>query len=457
MSEAELAMITGFGEEAVSQCVDRLAALGAIEFDPPVTADAPPRASGPDFKAREPPRVSQTQFKAVSHDPPPSHETAAVDLEPERQRTVLELHGKLRQLDYYALLGVSETAERKEIKRAYYGNAPDYHPDRFYAKKLGSFKPKMEAIFAQLTLAYETLTSPERRTEYDGYLSTQRQTRSMEELLRGATEPRVAAPSAPPTPPSGSASSPPEAVPLRTASVVPPTSYPSPSGRGPEQERARREALARKLGVARGSVPPEMRRSAPPPDPANREAAVQDLRRRHDALAGDARRAQARRYVESAKTAMPENPAAAANAYRLALAFDPDNPEIAAALRDAAQVAAAALAGAYLKQADYENRNGQWAEAARSYVRAAAGMPNDALVLQTAAQALLKSSGDMHQACDLAKRAIAISPKRLEFRLTLIEVYIAAGLPLAARREIEAAREIAPLDDRISELSKRLK
>jgi len=154
---------------------------------------------------------------------------------------------------------------------------------------------------------------------------------------------------------------------------------------------------------------------------------------------------------------MPTNPAAAANAYRLALTIDPDNLEIAAALREAAQTAAVALAGGYLKQADYESRNEKWTEAARSYARAAAGMPNEAHVLHKTAHALLKSSGDMHQACDFAKRAIALAPKRVEFRMTLIEVYIAAGLRLAARRELDAAREIAPSDDRITELSKRLK
>ena len=63
----------------------------------------------------------------------------------------------------------------------------------------------------------------------------------------------------------------------------------------------------------------------------------------------------------------------------------------------------------------------------------------------------------MHQAVDFAKKAVALAPKRIEPRVTLIEVYIAAGLPLAAKRELEQARQLAPQDDRIVELSKRLK
>jgi hypothetical protein len=38
-----------------------------------------------------------------------------------------------------------------------------------------------------------------------------------------------------------------------------------------------------------------------------------------------------------------------------------------------------------------------------------------------------------------------------------IEAYLGAGFAAGAKRELEAAREIAPRDDRITELSKRLK
>ncbi len=149
------------------------------------------------------------------------------------------------------------------------------------------------------------------------------------------------------------------------------------------------------------------------------------MKRRHDVIAGDSRRSQARRYVDAANESLKTNPAAAANALRLALTLEPDNGEIVVAHREAARLAAVALADGYLKQGDYESRHNQWLEAARSYVRAAAGMPNDPTVMHKTATALLKSGGDMHQAVDFAKKAVALSPKRIEPRLTLIEVYIA--------------------------------
>jgi tetratricopeptide (TPR) repeat protein len=170
-----------------------------------------------------------------------------------------------------------------------------------------------------------------------------------------------------------------------------------------------------------------------------------------------ARRTQIRKYIESAEAALKDNPAAAVNAYKLALAMDPNNAEIAKAFAHASSVMSVAMADDYLKRAEYEARNGHWREAAKSYSRAAAGMPNDAAVQHNAAHALLKAGGDLRQAGEFAKRAVALAPRWVDARLLLVEVYLGASMPLAARRELEAAREIAPRDDRISELSKRLR
>jgi curved DNA-binding protein CbpA len=474
VTEADLCALTGFDAATVSECLDRLVALGAIEIQGPASPGervSQPQISGDKARA-ENPRVSQTHLRSPVRAPEMDEQ---VDLDDEHKRKVLELQPRLSQLDYYTLLGVAESAEKKDIKRAYYTLAPNYHPDKFYGKKLGSFKGKMEAIFAQLTFAYDTLTNAERRAEYDAYLSTQKQTRSMEELLRGATAPAIEPdPVRPDT--AVVASSP---APEQGRDSAPAIQGAAP--RSKEMDRARREALARKLGVARNSVPPDEtaksgrfgaaapaglgprgapsnpRMSAPPVSQASYQAAADELKRRHAAIAGDGRRSQARRYFEAGQAALQSNPAAAANAFRLALSLDPENPEIIAAHRDAARIAAVALADGYLRQGDYESRNGQWIEAARSYVKAAAGMPSDASVMQKAAHALVKSSGDMHQAADFAKKAVALSPKRIDPRVVLIEVYIAAGLPLAAKRELEQARQIAPQDDRIAELTRRLK
>lgn len=468
--------MTGADVESVRAGIDRLVALGALEVGSRV-----PQASGPNvLEAPRPPppapnvtsplnhaarRTSQTQMRTVAELARDLDEP--IDLDPERKRKVLDLYVSLADRDFYAQLGVPGVAEKKEIKRAYYAVAPDFHPDKFFGKNLGSFKAKMEAIFAQLTYAYETLSSSERRAEYDAYLALQRETRSMEELLNNAPArpvagyPSGAEPiSAPLSGAEGKPPSSPRPPPARARDSLsaPPDSGPP---RSPQDERARRLALARKLGGPRSSVPPESRHSNPPPSAAgsaaSAAAAAQELKRLRDASVDQGRRSQVRKYVESAEAQLKDNPAAAANALRLALTIDPTNPDIIRAHEQAANLAAVALAGGYLKQAKYEARSGHWREAARSFTRAAAGMPNDPGVLQEAAHALLRAGSDLRQAAEFAKRAVVEAPSGIEPRVTLVEVYLAAGMPLAARRELEAARELAPRDDRIVELSKRMR
>jgi tetratricopeptide (TPR) repeat protein len=185
---------------------------------------------------------------------------------------------------------------------------------------------------------------------------------------------------------------------------------------------------------------------------------VEELQRRREAAVAGAQRGQAHRYAEAARQAMAQNdPASAANAFRLALSLEPNNPDLLAAHQGAATAAANLLSEGYLKQADYEARAGHWKEAARSYVRAVAGRPEDVSVLQRAAQALMKSGGDLRQAASFAKKSIQLTPGRVDGRIILAEVYLAAGMNLAAKKELDAATELAPHDDRIAVVLKKLK
>ena len=69
--------------------------------------------------------------------------------------------------EHYAMLGLDRQARREQIREAYYALARRYHPDRFRSGALTDLLPRFEEFFARVTAAYNTLSDPEMRAEYD--------------------------------------------------------------------------------------------------------------------------------------------------------------------------------------------------------------------------------------------------------------------------------------------------
>lgn len=150
-NERDLVAITGLEALTVSAALDKLAAVGAVTFGadspsgPPRDGPVPPVAEASPASPTPPTRPMPAGF-----DPAELDEDA--ELTRDHKARVLELFYRLDEIDHYALLGVGHEADKKAIKRAYFDAAALFHPDRFFRKRLGSFKQKMEALFSRITV-----------------------------------------------------------------------------------------------------------------------------------------------------------------------------------------------------------------------------------------------------------------------------------------------------------------
>lgn len=65
--------------------------------------------------------------------------------------------------DYYKVLGIQRTISQKDLKKHYYKLAKKYHPDAVSKEN----KKTSEKIFKEISVAYNALSTKEKRRRYD--------------------------------------------------------------------------------------------------------------------------------------------------------------------------------------------------------------------------------------------------------------------------------------------------
>lgn len=446
----ELARDTGLPEFQVEKTLEKLEKLGVIEVVDPNAPVAPAATALPPPPARE--RTQLPQFASIGADPKydPKELEEDIELSADQKKRVLDMFYRLDDLDHYTLLGVGKEADKKTVKRAYFELASAMHPDRYFKKNIGSFKPKMEALFGRITEAHDTLVDAAKRLDYDAYLDEVATTKGMEAMLeRAVEESRKAAADA-----AVVASSAVAVAPASSPSLPPKVSTPAPAaphGLSPQEMQARREALAKRLLGGQSVRPPAASSNPPPSAPsplryASSGDAMDALKRRYEDRIDNATAQQAKRYIQAGEDALSKNDlVAAASSFHIASKFAPDDAALATRYHETKNEADKVLGESYVKQASYEERSHHWPEAARTWQKVCKLKVGEAHANAHAARCLLKAeAGDLHQAAEHAKLAVGAEPSAVEHHVTLAEIYLKAGLTASAKRAAETGLNVDP-------------
>jgi curved DNA-binding protein CbpA len=474
---SEIAIITGIEAAKLDTIFDRLSELGAVDLPwaPRKHKPKPATAGNPDAHfASGAARYSASEIDDQAGIPK------------ELRKRILDAFYALDGRNHYEALGVPRDAEKAAIRASYFELSKLFHPDSQFGKDLGPFRTKMESVFKRLTEAYEVLGKKKKREDYDEYLAVTEQTRKARrtiervsreiEAIRVEPEPEPA-----PVMPDSSVLRAPRVPSFASPAVssAPPNVSMPPSGRSVpsvpevtmrpaisnEERRARvRERLRQRLkNTSSRPAPPPTEPLAPPPPPPEqssserRKSAIDGLRSSiaSSGLATGRSDASARAQTHLRKAQDAERAQdflTASGELQLALACDPDNKSIQAEYERVSKVVARSLAANYEKQAQYEEKTGNWKAAAISWGRVSDNREDDENAARRAAEALLKSSGDLHRAQRYAQRAVQLVANNTQNLTLLGRVYLAAGLKLNAQRELEKAAKLDPRDQIVNNL-----
>jgi len=86
---------------------------------------------------------------------------------------VIEAHAGLHTRNHFEVLGVPPSASGEQIKSAYYRLVRMFHPDGQHNPALRDLRDKLDDVFQRVSVAYDVLSHPRRRLDYEGFLGRQ--------------------------------------------------------------------------------------------------------------------------------------------------------------------------------------------------------------------------------------------------------------------------------------------
>ncbi len=327
-----------------------------------------------------------------SHDPDAASLEAArtsvrVDLPDAFQAEIRELARALPGLDYFEILGVSRAATPDEIRDAFFERSKTFHPDRYFKKELGAYKALLTEIYKRIVAAHDVLRDAKLRSSYQRTLSD---TSSVGKPSPFASRPK------------------PKSTPVA----------PAPAGRG--------SSLRNRLGLQSPGL------------------VLDSLQKQLEQS-----RARACKHFEAALAHKASGDwARAAQLIELALAFDPREKQYHEELAEILPRANRDRAADVRRKAELL-LHGDRAGAAELLEEAAQLCPTDSELAHKVSNLLFEIGSDLAKSALYGERAVSLEEDNLRFRKALAAVYRQAGLPQKARKHLQRAWELDPLDKEI--------
>lgn len=360
----------------------------------------------------------------------------------------------LATTNFYELLEVDTDASRSEIRNKYFELSKQLHPDRAFGRDIGDIRRHMEAVFHRITEAYETLSHPAKRGEYDARHGIQpRPSRPASSRVSSSAPPvQPRASAGPSSGPAAQASTNParrnSTAPTPRSSAIPPS---SPSG------QRLTSVPPRATDPSRTSAPP--RPSAPAPDELHRRLLRERTGRALAAALG--RPSMAPRPSRAPNTSIEEAKLALDREhYEDAIRFltplltaDPDDAQCLELIATAKAGLSRVRARNLISRSLVERRRGNYETAEELLNRAIEVDRSNLDAKHLIAEMLVERQLNIPRALTLAREVIAAGGQRARYYTTLGDIF---ALNNEQSRANEAYRRALALDPENKELLKKL-
>jgi len=326
----------------------------------------------------------------------------AVDITESLCAEIRELARRLPHMTYHELLGVPTNADADAVRRGFFERSKTYHPDRYFNKDLGPYEPLLHEIYKRVVVAHEVLRDDKLRADYEATMKARPSFRVVPATL-------LRLPGAGPEP------------------------EPEPE---PAPQVASQEHLIERLRPAgeKGSL--RDRKGL-----RSRDTILRDLEMRIETS-----RKKARGHFEQAQEQLEKGDLMRAAALvRLALAYDPREPEYHHAMADIVPRANAERATTERARGELLLVRGDEDGALEHLEEAFRLVPTDAELSHQLAGLMFKRC-ELDQAAEYAHQATELEEKSADYFKTLGMILMEQGKKAEARKELTRSWELDPMD-----------